>query len=109
VSHWGNARRLLPVPVVGAMIRREAMKSHHQLLRPLDFDNVAGNGLVDRRLFLTSSAVAAVAASGVAFPDPATADPLAVESWMKVPGSPFVGYGQSSQFEDKVVRLAACS
>jgi len=83
------------------------MKPHHQVLRPFDFDNVAGNGLVDRRLFLTGSAVAGVAASGFAFPDPATADPLAIESWMKVPGSPFVGYGQPSRFEDKVVRLAA--
>ena len=83
------------------------MKPYHQVLRPSDFDNVAGNGLVDRRLFLTGSAVAGVAASGVAFPNPATADPLAIEPWMKVPGSPFVGYGQPSRFEDKVVRVAA--
>jgi sulfane dehydrogenase subunit SoxC len=83
------------------------MKPYHQILRPSDFDNVAGNGLVDRRLFLTGSAVAGVAASGVAFPDPATADPLAIESWMKVPGSPLVAYGQPSRFEDKVVRVAA--
>ena len=83
------------------------MKPYHQVLRPSDFDNVAGNGLVDRRLFLTGSAVAGVAASGVAFPNPATADPLTIESWMKVPGSPFVGYGQPSRFEDKVVRVAA--
>jgi sulfane dehydrogenase subunit SoxC len=83
------------------------MKPHHQVLHPSDFDNVAGNGLVDRRLFLTGSAVAGVAASGAAFPDPATADPLAIESWMKVPGSPFVGYGQPSRFEDMVVRVAA--
>ena len=80
------------------------MKQH---LRPSEFDNIAGNGLVDRRLFLTGSAVAGVVASGVAFPDPATADPLAIESWMKVPGSPFVAYGQPSRFEDKVVRVAA--
>ena len=83
------------------------MKPYHEVLRLPDFDNVAGNGLVDRRLFLTGSAVAGVAASGVAFPNPATADPLAIESWMKMPGSPFVGYGQPSRFEDKVVRVAA--
>ena len=55
------------------------MKPHHQVLRPSD--NVAGNGLVDRRLFLTGSAVAGIAASGVAFPNPAMADP-----WLLSPG-----------------------
>src|ERR1019366_251803 len=64
-------------------------------------DNVAGNGLVDRRLFLAGSA------AGVAFPGPAAAGELAVEPWMKTPGAPFVPYGQPSRFEDKVVRVGA--
>jgi sulfane dehydrogenase subunit SoxC len=63
----------------------------------------AGNGLIDRRVFLTVGA----AVSGIALTDAASADSLAIEPWMKVPGSPFVGYGQPSHFEDKVVRVAA--
>src|SRR5262249_37328295 len=78
------------------------MESHYQTLH--SFGDVAGNGLVDRRLFLTA---AGVAASGFAFPKPASADALSVGSWMKVPGSPFVGYGQPSRFEDKVLRVGA--
>ena len=79
------------------------MKTHYQAPSPFNLGNVAGNGLVDRRLFLIGSA----AAGGIAFPEPASADALTLESWMKVPGSPFVGYGQPSRFEDKVVRVAA--
>ena len=56
-------------------------------------DDVAGNGLVNRRLFLTASVAAGAAASGIALPAPASADALVIESWMKVPGSPFVGTG----------------
>src|SRR6202022_2162986 len=59
------------------------------------------------RLFLPGRAAAGAAASGIASPEPASADALSVGSWMKVPGSPFVGYGQPSRFEDKVVRIAA--
>src|ERR1700758_18420 len=83
---------------------REVMETHDQTLHLFDLGDVAGNGLVDRRLFL---AAAGAAASGIASPKPASADALNVGSWMKVPGSPFVGYGQPSRFEDKVVRVAA--
>src|SRR5947208_13176698 len=61
---------------------------------------VAGNGLLDRRLFL--SAGAAAAAIGGALPS--KAGELPIEPWMKLPGSPFVGYGQPSKFESKVAR-----
>ena len=64
---------------------------------------VAGNGLLDRRLFL--SAGAAAAAIGGA--PPSKAGELPIEPWMKLPGSPFVGYGQPSKFESKVVRTFA--
>jgi sulfane dehydrogenase subunit SoxC len=50
---------------------------------------------------------AGAAAGGIALTDAASADTLTVEPWMKVPGSPFIGYGQPSRFEDKVVRVAA--
>jgi sulfane dehydrogenase subunit SoxC len=62
---------------------------------------VAGNGLLDRRLFL--SAGAATLGSTL----PGQAKELSVEDWMKVPGSPFVGYGQPAKFESKVARTFA--
>jgi sulfane dehydrogenase subunit SoxC len=70
-------------------------------------DTVAANGLLDRRLFLTGGATAALAMGGIAATTAASSEALRVEPWMKLPGSPFVGYGQPSRFEDKVVRIAA--
>src|SRR5260221_13958814 len=64
---------------------------------------VAGNALLDRRLF--PSAGAAAAAIGGALPS--KAGKLPIEPWMKLPGSPFVGYGQPSKFESKVARTFA--
>jgi sulfane dehydrogenase subunit SoxC len=69
----------------------------------LEQDAAAGNGLLDRRLFLTGSVGAALVMGGIT-PNAAGSEPLRVEPWMKVPGSPFIGYGQPSRFEDKVVR-----
>lgn len=64
----------------------------------------AGNGLVDRRLLLGA---AMSGAAGLATQPAIAASDLAVEPWMKDYGSPFVGYGQPSQFEAKVVRIFA--
>jgi sulfane dehydrogenase subunit SoxC len=65
----------------------------------------AGNGLLDRRRLF---AVAATASTAALISRPATAaGELAVEPWMQEPGSPFVGYGQPSRFEAKVVRVFA--
>ncbi len=76
--------------------------------RPTAHAPVAANGLLDRRLFLRSGAGAALAIGGMALPDvAASSEALPVEPWMKVPGSPFVGYGQPSRFEEKVLRVAA--
>lgn len=62
---------------------------------------VAGNGLLSRRLFLEGALGAGAGVAATA----ATAEPLAVQPWMKQPGSGFAPYGQPSRFEDKVVRL----
>jgi len=70
-------------------------------------DTVAANGLLDRRLFLSGGATAALAMGGIGTTTAARSEALRVEPWMKLPGSPFVGYGQPSRFEDKVVRIAA--
>jgi sulfane dehydrogenase subunit SoxC len=70
----------------------------------------AGGGLVDRRLLLRTSAfvgfLPTVAEFG--FITEASAEPsqLPVPEWSKIPGSPFVGYGQPSKFEANVVRTA---
>jgi sulfane dehydrogenase subunit SoxC len=66
-----------------------------------NLDDIGGKGLVDRRLFLSG------AAAGAALSGSALAGELAVEPWMKTPGSPFVAYGQPSRFEDKIVRIGA--
>jgi sulfane dehydrogenase subunit SoxC len=64
----------------------------------------AGNGLLDRRRFLAATSAIAGAMGSAALPGPASAQELSVDPWMKVPGAPFVPYGQPSRFEDKVVR-----
>ena len=68
---------------------------------PPNLDDIGGKELVDRRLFLSG------AAAGAALSGSALAGELAVEPWMKTPGSPFVAYGQPSRFEGKVVRIGA--
>src|SRR5215471_15631661 len=64
---------------------------------------VAGNGLLDRRLFLSAGAAAAALGGTL----PSKAEELPIEPWMKLPGSGFVGYGQPSKFESKVARTFA--
>ena len=71
---------------------------------PENHEQVAGNGLLHRRMFLAAGAAAmgaSVAPSGV------SAAPLPVEPWMKLPGAGFNGYGQPSKFEEKVARTWA--
>jgi sulfane dehydrogenase subunit SoxC len=66
---------------------------------------VAENGLLDRRLLLTGSAATAI---GATLPGGANAAAgLPIEPWMRLPGSPFVGYGQPSRHESKVARTFA--
>jgi sulfane dehydrogenase subunit SoxC len=68
-------------------------------------EQVAGNGLLHRRMFLAAGAAAAAGASTV--PSGVSAAPLPVEPWMQVPGAGFNGYGQPSKFEEKVARTWA--
>ncbi len=66
---------------------------------------VAGNGLLDRRSLFGAAAAGTLAALS-ARPAAAKGE-LAVEPWMQEYGAPFVGYGQPSKFEAKVVRVFA--
>src|SRR3979490_1743506 len=62
-------------------------------------EQVAGNGLIDRRLFLTGGVALASGA--------ARADPLPIEPYMRTPGAGFAAYGQPSTHESKVARIFA--
>ena len=64
---------------------------------------VAGNGLLDRRVLLAGATSLGAIGALPARPVSAAAE-LSVEPWMRELGSPFVGYGQPSRFEAKVVR-----
>jgi sulfane dehydrogenase subunit SoxC len=68
--------------------------------RDIGIEPAAGNGLLDRRIFLAGGAALA-AGTG------AQGEPLPVESWSKVPGAGFNPYGQPSRFEAKVGRTFA--
>ena len=73
---------------------------------PSEPEQAAGNGLLDRRLFLTGGAAAAIGSA--ALPNNVLAtEALPVEPWMKTPGSPFVPYGQPSRYASKVARIFA--
>jgi sulfane dehydrogenase subunit SoxC len=68
--------------------------------RDIGIEPVAGNGLLDRRMFLAGGAALAAGTT-------AQAEPLAVEPWSKVPGAGFTAYGAPSRFEAKVGRVFA--
>src|SRR5580700_5454837 len=68
----------------------------------IETEQVAGNGLLHRRMFLAGGAAAIGAVA-----DAASAAPLPVEAWSKIPGAPFNGYGQPSKYEEKVARTWA--
>jgi sulfane dehydrogenase subunit SoxC len=66
-------------------------------------EHAAGNGILNRRVFLQRAVLTGVASAGTGA-TAALAEPLAVPSWMKQPGAALSGYGQPSRFESKVVR-----
>src|SRR5262245_58658847 len=71
----------------------------------------AGNGILDRRVFLERALLASAAGAvgaGASGAD-AQAEPLAVPRWMTQPGAQFTAYGQQSRFEAKVVRAWAAT
>ena len=67
---------------------------------------VAGNGILNRRIFLERTLLASAVGVG-AGASGALAEPLTVPRWSKEPGGPFTAYGVPSRFEDKVVRTWA--
>jgi len=65
---------------------------------------VAGNGLLDRRAFLSGGAAMAAGFTAYALARPARAEPLKDDPWSLGPGNLTGPYEQRSRFEDKVVR-----
>lgn len=85
----------------------------HQLT---DTDRVAGNGLLDRRVFLKQglafgviATTSAISARSLNAEEVSEADPIdpANPPWMKRPGEEFSLYGSPSPYEDQVVRYAS--
>ena len=83
------ATRECPLSMIG--------KSHPKLGDP-----VAGNGILSRRVFHEGALLVSATGAGLSR---RSAEPLAVQPWMKVPGPGFAGYGQPSPFESKVVKV----
>lgn len=75
----------------------------------VELEQVAGNGLLHRRLFLTHSAALLGAGAALLTAQPASAAPPEVPAWMKTPGAPMSGYGNRSPHEAKVQRLVNAS
>jgi sulfane dehydrogenase subunit SoxC len=66
---------------------------------------VAGNGLLDRRLFLQQGLALTAAGSLAALNAPAAAqDNVVSPPWLFQPGKPFTNYGQPSEHGQKVIR-----
>jgi sulfane dehydrogenase subunit SoxC len=71
--------------------------------RNADLTPAAANGLLDRRLFLTSGGAVATALGGFAIPEAARAE-LPIEPWMTTPAANSPEYEHPSRYEAKVVR-----
>ena len=75
----------------------------------LDAEPVAGNGLLDRRVFLRQGggllgAIGVTAAGMAGYSRPVQAETLLVPDWTKTPGGWISGYALPSKYETKVVR-----
>src|SRR5215475_7482382 len=72
----------------------------------ISLEEVAGNGLLHRRIFLTQG-IALIGAGGftaLAARSAAAADLPDIPAWMRAPGAGMSGYGSPAKYEDKVKR-----
>jgi len=78
------------------------------MTQDFDAEPVAGNGLLDRRVFLRQGgglvAALGTAAGLASYSRPVAAETLVVPEWTKTPGAWFQGYTQPSKYEGNVVR-----
>jgi sulfane dehydrogenase subunit SoxC len=96
-------------PWLSALVRHRRKETLMPMPRTpgAPLEEVAGNGLLHRRIFL-SQAIALLGA-GTALPAAAAASPSEVPPWMRVPGAGMSGYGAPSKHEDKVLRTGIVS
>jgi len=78
------------------------MKSNDDTSKQIE--DVAGNGLVHRRLFLSGGA-AMLGSIGLLSAMPGKAAPLEIPPWMKAPGAHMSPYGQPSEYEQHVQKI----
>src|SRR5919202_34926 len=81
-------------------------QSRRSTQEPYPVEPAAGNGLLDRRLFLTHG-MALLGASGLAagaVTPAGAAEPPDTPAWMRFPGAPFSGYGNPARYESTVTR-----
>ena len=73
---------------------------------PFPAESAAGNGLLDRRLFLTHgmALLGARSLATGAVPPAGAAEPPNIPAWMQAPGAPLSGYGTPAKYESKVTR-----
>ncbi|MDA1184016.1 MAG: sulfite dehydrogenase [Acidobacteria bacterium] len=69
-----------------------------------DLEVVAGNGLLDRRVFLAGGAAFAAAITGYTLSEPVAAQQLVDAPWSTTAGLPIPDYGVPSRFEKLVAR-----
>ena len=80
------------------------MKSHDDGTQ--NVEEVAGNGLLHRRMFLSGGA-SVLGSMGLLSALPASADPLEMPQSMKAPGAHMSAYGQPSEYEQGVQRMVS--
>ena len=76
-----------------------------RIIKPAHFTPSAGNGLLDRRLFLQGGLALGAAQLAAGNVQAAAARP----EWMNAPGEPFSHYGQPSPSESEVVRFPSAN
>jgi sulfane dehydrogenase subunit SoxC len=72
----------------------------------ISLEEVAGNGLLHRRIFLTQG-VALIGAGGLtalSVGSAGAANPPDIPPWMRAPGAGMSGYGSPAKYEDKIQR-----
>jgi sulfane dehydrogenase subunit SoxC len=87
-------------------------KNKQNTPHPVDIEQVAGNGLLDRRLFLKRGlSLGAISGFGTILPSAyaqsGDANGYTRSSWMLEPGKPFSAYGQPSEHESDVIRWSS--
>src|SRR5262249_55189013 len=107
VLSYQNAAEGVTRELLFSFFRRHDMpKKRRPTQDPFPAAPEAGNGLLDRRLFLTQG-IALLGAGSLAagsLTQASAAEPPDTPAWMQSPGAPFSAYGSPAKYESKVTR-----